>query len=437
MSLVEATIRRRADEVGRWTPSSLPAGASMWVPFLLHREWRSEMNLCTVAAGLNRSFFVDAKGALLACGAEEKGERGRLGLRIGSSQTSIMAVVPISVPSMAGVRVRAVVSSYDCNLAVSEAGQFFAWGHLSPREQTDWREWHALEPTPVVALQQHRMCQVVAGTYHCAVLSEDGSLFTWATVSDTEPVPELGHGSFVLPSRAPYRVFVFEGVRIVTVAVGDQFTAAVTEAGSVYSFGRGDGRLGHGDGNEEVDVFLPKRIEALDGIYVATVAVGDYHALALTRCGRVYSWGADGQVDPGLGRGNDRHEGGDGNDGEEFDCCIPQVITALLGKYVRAIAACLHMSCAVTDAGALYTWGLHGSANLGHGNALERPVLVAALDDIRVVGVSLFTTHALSLAADGSVYSFGEGPGLGIRQEGEQATRSPQRIPDLVCMVPR
>jgi hypothetical protein len=28
MSLVEAAIRRRADEVGRWTPSSLPAGSS-------------------------------------------------------------------------------------------------------------------------------------------------------------------------------------------------------------------------------------------------------------------------------------------------------------------------------------------------------------------------------------------------------------------------
>jgi hypothetical protein len=52
MSLVEAAIRRRADEVERWTPSSLPAGVSKWVHFLLQRDWRIEMDVHTVAAGL-------------------------------------------------------------------------------------------------------------------------------------------------------------------------------------------------------------------------------------------------------------------------------------------------------------------------------------------------------------------------------------------------
>jgi alpha-tubulin suppressor-like RCC1 family protein len=72
---------------------------------------------------------------------------------------------------------------------------------------------------------------------------------------------------------------------------------AVTEAGAVYSFGMGDGRLGQGKGAEE-DVFRPKRIEALDSIHVVTVAAGDLHTLALTRCGRVYSWGGNGLDSP-------------------------------------------------------------------------------------------------------------------------------------------
>jgi alpha-tubulin suppressor-like RCC1 family protein len=50
--------------------------------------------------------------------------------------------------------------------------------------------------------------------------------------------------------------------------------------------------------------------------------------------------------------------------------------------------------------------------------------------------------HTLALAADGSVYSFGEGPGLGISHEnaGEVTvgrTLTPQRIPNLTCRVPR
>jgi hypothetical protein len=86
MSLVEAAIRLRADDVGQWTPSSLPAGVSKWVPFLLRREWRSALELRTVAAGLDLSFFVDANGALLADGREEAGQVGVLGLGGGTSQ---------------------------------------------------------------------------------------------------------------------------------------------------------------------------------------------------------------------------------------------------------------------------------------------------------------------------------------------------------------
>jgi alpha-tubulin suppressor-like RCC1 family protein len=97
----------------------------------------------------------------------------------------------------------------------------------------------------------------------------------------------------------------------------------------------------------------------------------------------------------------------------------------------------------VTEAGALYTWGYNSHGNLGHGDALDRdrPTLVAALQDIRVVGVSVDTKHTLALAADGSVYSFGKGLGLGISREVEGAQGAEpmlisQRIPNFTCMVP-
>jgi alpha-tubulin suppressor-like RCC1 family protein len=93
----------------------------------------------------------------------------------------------------------------------------------------------------------------------------------------------------------------------------------------------------------------PKCIEALYGAHVTSVAAGNYHTLALTRCGRVYSWSLMESGNWEIGRGNDS------NDGESYDPFTPQVITTLLGKHVRAIAAGSDVSCAVTDAGALYT----------------------------------------------------------------------------------
>jgi alpha-tubulin suppressor-like RCC1 family protein len=80
---------------------------------------------------------------------------------------------------------------------------------------------------------------------------------------------------------------------------------AATADGAVYTFGRVDGRIGHGDGDRERLECLPWRVDALDGLHVEAVAAGTFHALALTRCGRVYSWGRFGSdsVVCGLGSG--------------------------------------------------------------------------------------------------------------------------------------
>jgi alpha-tubulin suppressor-like RCC1 family protein len=136
-------------------------------------------------------------------------------------------------------------------------------------------------------------------------------------------------------------------------------------------------------------------------------------------------------------------DGGDSIDLDSVDLGIPQLITPLAGERVRAIAAGSCSSCAVTDSGALYTWGEDCYGNLGHGDRRDRgrPTLVEGLAGIRVVGVSSGFTHTLALAANGSVYAAGAGSpelGLGLRSgaDASGATLSPRRVPDLVCMVP-
>jgi alpha-tubulin suppressor-like RCC1 family protein len=282
-------------------------------------------------------------------------------------------------------------------------------------------------------LRNHRVYQIATGHLHYAAVTEDGALYTWETAREvdtlrSEPLPELGYGSFVHDVGAPYRVFGLESIRIASVAAGYRLTLASTEAGAVYSFGS-DGH-GHGPSVGEEGVFFPKRIQALDGIHVACIAAGANHGLALTKCGQVYSWGYRGSAQLGLGYGSNGH--------------IPRLITALLGKRVRAVAAGSGTSIAVTNTGALYTWGHNREGRLGHGDLqhLYEPTLVQGLHGIRVVAASGRFDHTLVLAADGSVYGFGKGLGLDISQAGEiadgnEAAHSPRRIPGLVCMVPR
>jgi alpha-tubulin suppressor-like RCC1 family protein len=157
---------------------------SKWVPFLLQREWRIGTEMRTVAAGRDRSFFVGANGALLACSAEKQGEVGLLGLRRGNSQTPFTAVGPTAVPSMEGARVRAVVCHDYCNLVVSEAGQVLAWSRpmgLSLEDNIRWGKRQPPVPTVMEELQKHRARQIAVGDSHCAALTEDAALFTWET----------------------------------------------------------------------------------------------------------------------------------------------------------------------------------------------------------------------------------------------------------------
>jgi alpha-tubulin suppressor-like RCC1 family protein len=480
-SVVEDELRRRAGEDGRWLPSSPPAGVSGWVPALLQREWRDSLHLSTVAAGVSpHSLFVDAHGALMVCGFEYHPGTLSLPRNEGDSEFEEddehedededfqlrTILVPTPVPSMASIRIRHEVAGVRCSLAVSQAGLVFSWGDgQASSSRLASVEQDRLVPTLIQELCHHRVRQVAMAHDLCAAVTEEGLLFTWATeknkgtflVKNDERVPRLGlglEGTNINQLWPPQCVTALSKERVGSVAVGSSYTLVTTEAGAVFSFGTGArGRLGHGDNNSQV---LPKRIEALDGVCVATVAVGMCHCLALTACGRVFWWGA--RIKSTT----------------EFELqLLPQLMdsTAFGGGRVRRIAANIHTAYAVTDAGVLFTWGCDSYAHdgmfpLGHGHCQVQlsPWPVAGLHGIAVVGVSAGRRHALALAADGSVYAVGLGRALGIgwglggdldpgNLEGDPADEAegqmilaatgdriqltPKRVSGLVCSVPR
>ena len=79
------------------------------------------------------------------------------------------------------------------------------------------------------------------------------------------------------------------GIRVYSVAAAYRHSLALTEAGRVYTWGYGAaGRLGHGGFQER---YTPALVESLRDIRVVAVAAGDFHSMALTGGGRVYTWG--------------------------------------------------------------------------------------------------------------------------------------------------
>lgn len=140
----------------------------------------------------------------------------------------------------------------------------------------------------------------------------------------------------------------------------EEYTAAAaTAGGQVYTWGYGDvGQLGHGLGfvpvgidNVGQRVMVPTPVRALEGVDAVRVSASRYHALAVSRDGRVYTWGSGlyGQ----LGHG-DRYP--------RFE---PTLVAALVRVNITDAVAGTRHTVAVCDLGEVYAWGSNEFGELG------------------------------------------------------------------------
>ena len=164
----------------------------------------------------------------------------------------------------------------------------------------------------------------------------------------------------------------------------------------------GEPLLGHdwgSDAGASTVSVPPTLVPSMRDTRIVSVACGDGQCLALSAVGEVYSWGngalghAD-WVNPRAG---------------------PRRIEML--KRVESIAAGAFNSAAVDDRGHLFTWGFGaiggGPAGLGYELDPETeyqltPKMVDALSEDRVVGVALGPISTLAVTDAGAVFSFGQ-----------------------------
>jgi hypothetical protein len=126
---------------------------------------------------------------------------------------------------------------------------------------------------------------IAAGMNHTLVLDATGH--AWSCGDNLRA--QLGRdGSF---NRKYHLGRVLLGHDVVQVAAGFNISALVKSSGALYTFGQGnEGGLGHGR-RWLVDLCRPRRVRALNGYRVVSVAVGEGHMVAVTETGRAFSWG--------------------------------------------------------------------------------------------------------------------------------------------------
>ncbi|KAL5201645.1 hypothetical protein ABZP36_035999 [Zizania latifolia] len=149
-------------------------------------------------------------------------------------------------------------------------------------------ESSAFVPRPNPNLSDLRI--LALGGIHSAALTASGDVFTW------------GYGGFgALGHYAYHRELLPRQVngpweeKISHIATSGAHTAAITDSGELYTWGRdeGDGRLGLGSGGgpgEAGSLSVPSKVNSLP-VPVAAVACGGFFAMALTSDGQLWSWG--------------------------------------------------------------------------------------------------------------------------------------------------
>lgn len=98
---------------------------------------------------------------------------------------------------------------------------------------------------------------------------------------------QLGLGPIVQESPYPQLITSLSRLKIIDVIAGQYHSMALTADGQVYSWGWGiHGQLGHGTCNNE---YYPKLVEF--GEAVMQIAAGHAHSLILTCDGKLYGFG--------------------------------------------------------------------------------------------------------------------------------------------------
>ncbi|KAI6691390.1 hypothetical protein NL676_028218 [Syzygium grande] len=304
--------------------------------------------------------------------------KGKLGHKVNMDESC-----PKLVESLSTVHVKSVISGEHQTCAVTLSGDLYAWGDynigsnlaVEERSRNQWLPCKLSGPPDGI-----KVSSVSCGIWHTAVVTTSRQLYTFG--DGTFGV--LGHGDLRSISR-PKEVESLRGSQVKSVACGHWHTAAIVEivsdrlsssgvSGKLFTWGDGDGgRLGHGDQEKRL---LPTCVAKLMDHDFVQVSCGRTFTVALTKLGKVHTFGSGIHGQLGNPRATDKS--------------IIVVEGKLKDEFVTQIATGSYHAAVLTSQGSIYVWGKGAHGQLGLGDTEDRgsPALIEALRDRTVENIS-------------------------------------------------
>jgi putative cell wall-binding protein/alpha-tubulin suppressor-like RCC1 family protein len=334
----------------------------------------------TVSTGYTHSCALNSTGGVDCWGANALGELG--------NGTTTRSARPVHVIGLR-VGVIAVSASAGHACALTSGGAVKCWGYNVYGQLGNGTTTNSTVPVDVVGLGAG-VTAVTAGPLESCAVTTVGAVKCWGFTRDGQP----GNVTTKL-SSVPVDV-VGLGSGVVSVALGGNFSCALTSGGGVKCWGFNEvGQLGNGT---STDSSVPVDVVGLAS-GVVSVSAGDQHSCALTSGGAVKCWGGapwSGQL---------------GNGGTSSSSVPVDVIG--LGSGVVSVSAGQGHTCAVTLGGAVRCWGENDYGQLGNGSVTGSGLGVGVPVDVVGLGSGAVMVagggrHTCAVTSDGAVKCWGE-----------------------------
>jgi alpha-tubulin suppressor-like RCC1 family protein len=377
-SPVVAVLRKLSFPQDELVPRTPPIACSeSWVAYLARcARQRRCLEAPSIAVGECHSLFLDSSGRLLSCG---------YGAAVGYGIKGAHYVEPRPVGALADVWVRSVAAGSIHSLALGWDGRVYSWGINVYGDLGHGDRLNRLSPVLVEGLEG--VCSIASGVFHNFAVTQPRAVFSWGRA------PFYGQED----SLRPILVNGFGEVRVQRVCAGDRSAFAIGEAGELFSWGRCYYRLlGHGDEQHQPS---PKRVEALRGIRMSTLSIGYDHALALAEDGMVYAWGENRQRAV-LGNPNVERE----LLPKPIEALRGVRVASVAAADNRSYALADTGELLAWGAGSIPFATPVGHTELTN---CPLPIPIKSLGDVKVDAVAAGEGHTLAQAEDGTVYAWG------------------------------
>jgi alpha-tubulin suppressor-like RCC1 family protein len=245
-----------------------------------------------------------------------------------------------------------------------------------------------------------RIAQLSCGNAHAAMLTERGNVLTCGSGQRGQ----LGRGSFETMSLVVDVPSLENPVGFRQVSCASFGTVALTNDGSVYTWGMGE-VLGRGVYLGDGDSATPMAVNSLTPFRIREIACGNNFVVALAYQGAIYGWGANdfGEMGPEAQLGRPKY----------MPAQIQDVLLTPTDP-VKSVCCGLKHVAVLTSGGNVLCWGrsdvgqIGTEPNSGIGiNAVSFPVKSQTAPQPRISNIACGGRQTYAISKDGAVYAWG------------------------------